>query len=57
MRNRLGILQLELAKVISYIPQAHAPTFNYSVFQTVLMGTNATVSRFKPQVKKSRPWL
>ncbi len=46
--------QLELAKVISYIPQAHAPTFNYSVFQTVLMGTNATVSRFKTPGEKEQ---
>ncbi len=29
----------ELAKRIAYIPQAHYPTFNYSVFDTVLMGT------------------
>ena len=30
----------ELAKKIAYIPQAHAPMFNYTVFETVLMGTN-----------------
>ncbi len=29
----------ELAKRIAYIPQAHYPSFNYSVFDTVLMGT------------------
>ena len=29
-----------LAKKIAYIPQAHTPLFNYTVFQTVLMGTN-----------------
>jgi len=30
----------ELAKKIAYIPQAHSPMFNYTVFETVLMGTN-----------------
>ena len=30
----------QLAKMIAYIPQAHAPMFNYNVFETVLMGTN-----------------
>ena len=30
----------QLAKKIAYIPQAHAPIFNYGVFETVLMGTN-----------------
>jgi len=30
----------EIAKRIAYIPQAHAPVFNYTVFETVLMGTN-----------------
>lgn len=37
----------EMAKRISYIPQAHAPTFNYTVFQTVLMGTNVYMDGFK----------
>lgn len=36
----------ETAKKIAYIPQAHAPIFNYSVFETVLMGTNILTSRF-----------
>lgn len=35
----------ETAKKIAYIPQAHAPTFNYSVFETVLMGTNTQVEK------------
>lgn len=30
----------ELAKQVAYIPQAHSPTFNYTVLDTVLMGTN-----------------
>lgn len=30
----------EIAKKIAYIPQAHTPVFNYTVHETVLMGTN-----------------
>lgn len=33
----------ELARKIAYVPQSHAPTFNYSVFDMVLMGTTAHV--------------
>jgi len=33
----------ELAKKIAFVPQSHAPTFNYSVFDMVLMGTTAHV--------------
>ena len=29
-----------LAKKIAYIPQAHAPVFNYTIFEIVMMGTN-----------------
>ncbi len=42
----------ELARQIAYIPQAHSPTFNYTVLQTVLMGTNAHMSRFKTPGKR-----
>lgn len=34
----------EMAKIVAYIPQSHAPVFNYSVFDVVLMGTSAQVS-------------
>ena len=34
----------ELAKKIAYIPQSHAPVFDFSVFDIVLMGTSAQVS-------------
>ena len=34
----------QLAKLIAYIPQSHYPSFNYSVFDMVLMGTTAKVS-------------
>ena len=37
----------EMAKKIAYIPQAHSPTFNYTVLQTVLMGTSAQMGRFQ----------
>ncbi|NLB29125.1 MAG: ABC transporter ATP-binding protein [Clostridiales bacterium] len=33
----------ELARKIAFVPQSHAPTFNYSVFDMVLMGTTAHV--------------
>ena len=38
----LGIA--EMAKLIAYIPQFHYPSFNYSVFDMVLMGTSVHVS-------------
>lgn len=34
----------ELAKRVAYIPQSHAPAFNFSVFDIVLMGTSAQIS-------------
>lgn len=34
----------QLAKRIAYIPQSHYPSFNYSVFDMVLMGTTSKVS-------------
>lgn len=44
----------EMARKISYIPQAHSPTFNYSVFQTALMGTNALMNMFSTPGEKER---
>jgi iron complex transport system ATP-binding protein len=44
----------EMARKISYIPQAHSPTFNYSVFQTALMGTNALMNMFSAPGEKER---
>lgn len=35
---------VQLARQIAYIPQSHYPSFNYSVFDMVLMGTTAKVS-------------
>lgn len=37
----------DLAKKIAYIPQVNAPTFNYTVFETVLMGTSILTGRFR----------
>lgn len=34
----------QLARQIAYIPQSHYPSFNYSVFDMVLMGTTSKVS-------------
>lgn len=42
----------QLAREIAYIPQAHAPTFNYTVIQTVLMGTNAQMDKFRTPGKR-----
>ncbi|MDR0936071.1 MAG: ABC transporter ATP-binding protein [Oscillospiraceae bacterium] len=33
----------DLARKLAYVPQSHAPTFNYSVFDMALMGTTAQV--------------
>ena len=42
-RSVLDFSARELAKKIAFVPQSHAPTFNYSVFDMVLMGTTAHV--------------
>lgn len=45
--NGLDIKDLaikEMARSIAYIPQSHYPSFNYSVFDMVLMGTSIQVS-------------
>ncbi len=34
----------EMAKLIAYVPQSHYPSFNFSVFDMVLMGTSVQVS-------------
>lgn len=56
-RNYTGIISLdgqnvktlkekELAKSVAYIPQLHKQSFAFSVFDTVLMGTAASLSPF-----------
>ena len=44
-----------MAKLIAYVPQSHYPSFNFSVFDMVLMGTSIQFSAYstpgKEQVK------
>lgn len=42
----------ELARRVAYIPQSHSPVFNYSVLDTVLMGTAARLGRFSSPGKE-----
>lgn len=44
----------EMAEMIAYIPQSHAPTFNYTVFDMVLMGTTTQVSYISTPGKRQR---
>ena len=43
-----------LAKILAYIPQSHYPSFNYSVFNMVLMGTTSQVSLLSSPGEKQR---
>ena len=43
-----------LAKMVAYIPQSHYPSFNYSVFNMVLMGTTSQVSILSSPGEKQR---
>ena len=42
----------ELSHRVAYIPQSHSPVFNFSVFDMVLMGTTAQLSRFASPGKR-----
>lgn len=44
----------ELAKQIAYIPQSHAPAFNYKVIEIVLMSTTAQIGNFKGPGEKEK---
>ena len=44
----------KLAKLVAYIPQSHYPSFNYSVFNMVLMGVTAQISPFSGPGEKQR---
>jgi iron complex transport system ATP-binding protein len=48
--RELGIK--DIAKLVAYIPQSHYPSFNYSVFDMVLMGTSHQISSFSVPGKK-----
>jgi len=47
-----GLSVKEMAKLIAYIPQSHYPSFNFSVFDMVLMGTSIQVSAIASPGKK-----
>ncbi len=42
----------EMAQLVAYIPQSHYPSFNFSVFDMVLMGTSHQVSSVSVPGKK-----
>ncbi|MGI5901463.1 MAG: ABC transporter ATP-binding protein [Desulfitobacteriia bacterium] len=42
----------EMARYVAYIPQSHYPSFNYSVFEMVLMGTTVQVSSLSKPGKR-----
>lgn len=43
---------MEIARSVAYIPQSHYPSFNYSVFDMVLMGTTHQVSMISKPGKR-----
>ena len=45
-QNIAEMTAAELSRHVAYIPQSHNPVFNFSVFDMVLMGTTAQLSRF-----------
>ena len=52
--NTSNMNAAELSKYIAYIPQSHAGTFNYSVFEMVLMGTTSQLGRFSTPGAKEK---
>ena len=52
--NGRSLSARDLARKIAYIPQAHTPVFNYSVFETVLMGTNVLTHGLRTPGKDER---
>ena len=55
-RDISGLSASELSKSIAYIPQSHDPVFNYSVLDTVLMGTTARLGKFSAPGQKEREY-
>ena len=53
-QNTKSLSIQDRAKKISYIPQAHAPIFNFTVNQTVLMGTNPHMTFFSMPGEKQQ---
>ncbi|MCU6763291.1 Iron(3+)-hydroxamate import ATP-binding protein FhuC [uncultured Roseburia sp.] len=53
-QNTEGLSIEQMAKLIAYIPQSHETTFNFSVFDMVLMGTTSQTSLISIPGKKQR---
>ncbi|WP_317855267.1 ABC transporter ATP-binding protein [Chakrabartyella piscis] len=51
-RDIRGLSCEKMAEYIAYIPQNHVPSFSYTVFEMVLMGTNRMVAKFASPTKK-----
>lgn len=47
-----GLDTKKMAKLVAYIPQSHYPSFNFSVFDMVLMGTSIQISSISSPGKK-----
>ncbi len=47
-----GLGVKDMAKLIAYVPQSHYPSFNFSVFDMVLMGTTVQVSAYSTPGKE-----
>ena len=46
-RDITGLKEKDIAQRVSFVPQTHYPTFDFSVFEFVLMGTAASGSLFQ----------
>lgn len=51
-KNTKNMSAKEISTLISYIPQIRKNTFNYNVYDTILMGTNNQLSIFESPGKK-----
>lgn len=46
--------QSKLAQSIAFVPQTHAPSFGFSVFEMVLMGTTARLGRYSSPGRRQK---
>ncbi|SDB19776.1 ABC transporter ATP-binding protein [Eubacterium oxidoreducens] len=44
----------DMARLVAYIPQSHEPTFNYTVYEMVLMGTTVGLSTFSSPGRRQK---
>lgn len=51
-RNIKSLKEKDIAKLVSYVPQSTNCTFDYTVFEYVLMGTASNISLFSSPSKK-----